>query len=72
MDLNDRITKITILTGNGPDKIMVHTTLPSPYIPESGNTGPLLLQFDTSAGFGKQYVQENFSGHSVDTINLKT
>ena len=56
MKLELEITKVTILKTHGPDKIMLHTTSPTPFVPEAKITQPLLLQFDVSYGDGYRYV----------------
>lgn len=56
MILTVDVTKVTIVTGRGPDKVSLHTTEDSP---TPGVTKePLWLDFSVAAGDGFHYVTE--------------
>jgi hypothetical protein len=67
-----KITKASVLTGQGPDRIFLTTDLPPPF-PAYGD--PLMIQFECMAGTGIEYVRVNFDldpeviqrsrGHSI-------
>jgi len=63
------ILKITIIqSSHGPDRIVLHTNLPTPFLPETGLGQPLELDFNTSHGYGEEYVAENFPSIPVEIV----
>lgn len=59
MDLNLKITKVTILTGNGPDIIMLQTTLPCQYVKEYlPSQPPCCLDIKCSKDMAEDYVRD--------------
>lgn len=63
------VTKVTILTGNGVDKVYLHTTEDSPCPGVSKE--PLGLDFSVAAGGGYRYVTEvlKIDEEYVEVIN---
>jgi len=57
MQLTFEITEILVLTGDGPDKIIVKTTLPEPCWPYEGG---MFFNIKAAAGTGEDYVKSNF------------
>jgi hypothetical protein len=68
MDIN--IKKATVLLTNGPDRIMLQTDLPCPFVPESGIKQLCLLHFDASYDTGVKYVKEVF-GLDAEAIDVR-
>ena len=58
---------ISILTGEGPDKVSIETELPSTVYPF---TGYLYLDFKTAAGFAERYCREHFPGIPIKVKDL--
>ena len=58
-DFTIHIKKVLILLTNGPDKVSIHTDLPSPYPPEITTAG-LMIDFDATKGTGVDYVRKHF------------
>jgi len=52
------ITKATVLTGIGTDKVYLQTDLPGSYTIYSE---PLWLSFDATKGTGQAYVRKHFN-----------
>lgn len=62
------ITKVTIVTGRGADKVFMHTTELSPCPGVSKE--PLGLDFEVAAGDGYRYVTEVLKiDENVEVIN---
>lgn len=63
------VTKVTIVTGRGPDKVSLHTTEDSPTPGLSKE--PLWLDFAVAAGDGFRYVTEvlRIDDEYVEIIN---
>jgi hypothetical protein len=56
-----KIISAIVLTGRGPDKVMLKTDLPCQYVPAFlPSQPPLELDFHATAGTGVEYVRENF------------
>ncbi len=55
-----KISKIVILQRSGTDLISIFTDLPSPYPQEVGDGLPLVINFETTKGWGVDYVKKNF------------
>jgi len=64
------ITKVTILIGQGADKVYLHTTEISPYPAVSKE--PLGIDFQVAAGGGYRYVTEilKIDEEYIEIINL--
>ena len=73
MKLEFEITKVTILKTQGPDKIMLHTTTSTPYVPRAKIIQPLLLQFDVSAEDGYRYVTKvlKVKPELIEVLNVR-
>lgn len=58
-NFNLRIRRVEVLTGDGPDKVIIVTDLPQGVHPfeDSGQ----VLEFKVAAGKGALYVQKNFN-----------
>lgn len=67
MEIKIRITKIVVITGQGPDKVVLWTTLPPGYFPFKEST---TLTFSVAADSGLAYIAENFPGVPVETVSL--
>jgi hypothetical protein len=52
------ITRATVLTGQGPDRVFLITDLPSSF---AAYSEPLVLSFEASKGTGVTYVKQNFN-----------
>lgn len=63
------VTKVTILTGRGADKIGLHTTEDSPFPGVADE--PLMLSFTVAAGDGFRYVTKvlRIDDEYVEIIN---
>lgn len=63
------ITKAHVLTGNGPDKVMLFTELKDACYPYSG---VLNLNFNAASGTGIHYCRENFGFEfPIEVVELK-
>jgi len=63
------VTKVTIVSGRGADKVALHTTEDSP----SGvSDEPLMMNFTVAAGDGFRYVTEvlHIDDKYVEVINV--
>lgn len=60
------IRSITIVQGNGPDKVMLETDYPSPF--PDFDYHELCLDFDAAYDTGPAYVARNFPGVPVTLI----
>jgi hypothetical protein len=66
LELQLGVTKIVVLRGFGTDKVILHTSRPSPFPPEV-TSEPLTVQFDTRHGYAEEYVRTTF-GVEVDEV----
>ncbi len=57
------ITKIQVLTGSGPDAVLLNTTLPEGCWPYTGHA---TLTVQVAAGTGEDYARKHFSGLDVE------
>ena len=64
------VTKVTVITGRGADKISLHTTEDCPF-PKAVTEEPLCLDFTVAAGDGFRYVTKvlRFDDEYVEVIN---
>lgn len=70
IDIVLRVTGVTVLTGNGTDKIFFNTTLAEgvfPYAPNSGS-----FSIDAARGLGVAYVETNWPELASITKVIKT
>lgn len=71
--MNFNIEKITILLTEGPDKVILHTDFPCPYVYEAlPSQQPMIASFDCSGDTAQQYVEKNFPNIPVEVINIRT
>lgn len=62
------VEKITVITGNGPDKVIFHTELPDGCWPF---TGKQTLECQCASDTGVAYVQEHFKRNPDEIINVR-
>lgn len=75
MNLTFEITKVTILKmRHGPDHIMLQTTSPCPFVPESKITQLLCLNFNVTWEQGYEYVTEvlKVEPELIEVIDVRT
>lgn len=69
MQVTINITKITVLTGYGADKVTLHTDLPSGTPAVSRE--PLSLSLEAARGEGEAYAGKHFPGLPIEVINMR-
>jgi hypothetical protein len=62
-----KVTSISILTGDGADKLYLHTTLPVGTWPYEGNAS---LRLDVASKNGAEYAAEHFPGVPVEVREI--
>lgn len=61
------VSKIVVLTGSGPDKVMIHTDLPDGCWPYTGTQS---LECQVASGAGPEYVKKHFNREPDDVIQV--
>jgi hypothetical protein len=62
------VTEIMILSiGNGPDRLLMKTTLPMGLYPYRGNS---VITLEVAADKGVEYVEKNFPGMQYDHVKV--
>lgn len=60
------ITKVLVLTGQGPDRVTLFTVFPGSF--SIYENEPLTLSFEAEAGTGCSYVRDNFGIGTIEVI----
>jgi len=61
------IHKITLMTGQGPDKIIIHTDLPDGCFPY---TGKQTFETQTAAKGGVEYIKKHFHREPDEVVDI--
>lgn len=61
------VLSVTLLVGNGPDYLILHTDLPEGSWPF---TGKATAKMEVAAGTGQDYCAAHFPGVPVKVINV--
>lgn len=61
------VSRIVVLSGNGPDKVILHTDLPDGCWPY---TGKATMELQTAADGGADYVREHFKRDPDEIISV--
>ena len=63
-----KLIKATVISGQGPDHVLIETNLPDAAWPY---TGSLSLRFSAAAGQGLEYLREHFEFNEEDISIVK-
>lgn len=68
-NFNIEVSKIAVVTGSGPDKLVIQTANLTP--PFSDYEFPADIQVLVSQGYGKSWAEKNFPGVAIEVIQMR-